>query len=151
MPGICFAVRCRFQSRAAKFKVDASRASFDFKQPHCRPRKGNWGRRQPPHSPRQLGLCETKSRGCSKVRNRGGSITMVHKVLFWGGFGAFLSPSPPPLPPCRSTTNKKLEQALQFAHGNSASKCDLSSTRNHFGPTLCSEAWGQASGTGYKA
>jgi hypothetical protein len=56
----------------------------------------------------------------------------------------------PPISPRRSTTNQKLEKALQFAHGNSASKCDLSSTRSHFGPTLCSEAWGQVSGTGYR-
>lgn len=73
---------------------------------------------------------------------------MVHKVLFWGGFGTFSSPPPPPTLPIGDTTKKKLEQALQFVHGNSASKCDLSSTRNHCGLTLCSEAWEQASGTG---
>jgi hypothetical protein len=80
---------------------------------------------------------------------------MVHKVLFWGGFGLSSSPSPSPPPsplaPCRIAADRKLEQASQSAYGNSASKCDLSSISNHYGRTRYSAAWEQASGTGCRA
>jgi hypothetical protein len=78
---------------------------------------------------------EDQSQWCTKSCSGAASVRSCHLPLF-------------PFLPAGDTANKKLEQALQFAHGNSASKCDLSSTRNHCGLTLCSEAWEQASGTG---
>ena len=63
---------------------------------------------------------EDQSQWCTKSYSGAASVRSCHLTLF-------------PFLPAGDTTNKKLEQALQFAHGNSASKCDLSSTRNHCG------------------
>jgi len=57
-------------------------------------------------------------------------LTMVHKILFWSGFGTH----PKPSQHIKSNTNHHQSlQASQSASGNSASKCVPSSTKNPFG------------------
>jgi hypothetical protein len=93
---------------------------------------------QRPQSPHKPEIEEEQSQWCTKSCSGAASVRLAHHPLH-----AHV--------PHSSKANRNLSQASQSVYGNSVSKCDLSSTRNLYGPTPCSEAWEQASGIGYKA
>lgn len=72
------------------------------------------------------------------------AVTMVHKVLFWSGFGTST---------CMLSLIHRLtkEQALPYDYGSSALKCAPSSCARASGPTQYTRGWARASATGLRA
>lgn len=87
---------------------------------------------------------------CSPVRNRTHTrlhaFTMVHKVLFWSGFGNSSTTSAISI---EYPTNRGCSsQASLPEYGSSALKCDRSSTKNRSGSTPSMPALAAALATG---
>lgn len=70
---------------------------------------------------------------------------MVHKVLFWSGFGM---PFKRRLLALGVHTDDDDDQALPFDYGSSALKCDRSSSANLYGRTRCMRVLERHSVTG---
>jgi hypothetical protein len=143
-------------------KLAPGRARIDHHQPHLEQRKV-----PRPNSPSislpvlqwcfECNVCCTDCcrhtsiylASSSKPSGASEATKMVHRVVFWSGFGELLTANAIALPPPAEVVLIALQVSL-FDFGSLASKCDRSSTRSHFGCTRSLQASEAASDTGFK-